>query len=116
VAGAATGATFHLAANHATRRVEDLRSKLGVSDCNNAGATANELCRSLDDAITERSYDRNLAILGYGVASTAALATIVYWLWPESEHAVSAACRSQPTWAVTYAPSQLWLAVAGVLP
>lgn len=116
VAGVTTGIAFHVAASHERQRADDLRTRFNVSDCGGVGVTSPELCASLADADAERTFDSNLAIFGYGVAGTAAVATAIYWLWPESDHSPTSQLRSSPSWSIGYAPSQIWIGASGSLP
>jgi hypothetical protein len=116
VAGVTTGIAFHVAASHERQRVDDLRTQFNVSDCGGASMTSPELCGSLADADAERTFDRNLAIFGYGVAGTAAAAMAIYWLWPESDHSATSQLRSAPAWSIACAPSQVWITASGSLP
>ncbi len=116
VAGVTTGIVFQVAASNASGRAEDLKAQPAVSDCSVKGATSTELCSRLADANSERVFNRNLAIFGYGVAATAAVATAIYWLWPESDRPAKSASVQILNWSVGVESSRVWLGTTGAFP
>jgi hypothetical protein len=116
VAGVTTGIVFHVAASDASGRADELNAQHAVSDCSAKGATSTELCRNLADANSERVFNRNLAIFGYSVAATAAIAMAIYWLWPESDRTATAASPRSLNWSVGYEPSRVWLSTGAAFP
>lgn len=116
IAGVATGIVFQVAASNASGRADDLKAQPAVSDCSVKGATSTELCRNLADANSDRVFNRNLAIFGYGVAATAAVATVIYWLWPESDRSAKSASSQILNWSGGVEPSRVWLGAEGAFP
>jgi len=111
-AGTAAGIAFQIAATNDRNRVSDLSGPIDAPNCS-GNLVASERCSELARARADQQFNQNMAYFGFGVAATAALATAVYWLWPEGGVRRKPATRGTALLSVGVEPSRVWLGSSG---
>ncbi len=79
LAGAGMGLGFELAAQKEDDALARYRAELGPAGCTSADNAP--ACDAVRAAAKRYDRDRTLSLVGFATASTAAVGTLVYWLW-----------------------------------
>jgi len=114
VTGATVGIASHVAAHAADRRAESARQS--DTPCSATTVESRAACEREFGARTDERFHRNLAVLGYGIAATALVATAVYWLWPSAIAASKPERQLGMSWSLGCEPTGAWVSAFGHFP